>query len=1332
MYKPYIKIIAFICIVSVSLVLLINYESYAQPGIPMVNKNVENIVSYDLVQEIALKKAQQLWGQVAPGQPIPCCDDNGDLVTYMIPFCIGETEFPNYDDILNKVKKGRAEYNEITKRLIENQKNGFNPSIQKTFPGNEMTNISHGNSRALQISKVEEPGEITENELLAARTRAKEKKYGINKYGTIYVSARADRFPIPLRSHYLSPFYINYDLALKKAQDALGANDVQLSRYYFLGNGRGQHFEFVAGNQKILIEAYLLQVKSLEKVLDRSDKQVRSGSEIPAAVRIEWEKAPTAGVAADHIINYYELLPDIDWCRGCTPTATSMAIGFWDNWVGNLTWSGYGRLIDYWLDLTTYSNGTGDFVNVPNILDQLRIAMETNVDGVTSTNKISPGIEHVCNTTNGYSFTSSQHYNGTDWNWGFITSEVNDNRPFVWSIGITNEVGHSLCAWGYTDSKYVITYSTWGRGRDDWYYRRFDNGQYIDWTFVHTVLPGGSNYPNSLITSAPDGGEVLAPGDVFDIMWYQWGTEITRATIWLSLDGGADGSWSYIEYNTPSVEGWNSYAWTVPNTPTERARVVVTGYDASSNYISGDGCFQNFAIGESGPEWIRVTQPNGGEEWCIFDRYNIKWTSDKYIGRVMIEISTTGGSSWWDITEGDFTDNDGNYSYKHDNASTTCYYKVTSIENPSAKDRSNNLFTYKDCSAHISVTSPNGDENMECEWDITWNSSNTSGTVKIEYYCNGSWLPVTGSTPDDGNYHWTASSPTQCSNAKVRITDVSDPSLSDESDNYFSIDCGGDREITVTSPNGGENIGCDWNITWYSSNTSGTVKIEYYCNGSWFTLTGSTPDDGSYHWSVPDPTQCSNAKVRITDASDPSLYDQSDNNFYISCGGDCSVYAVDVSGTAGNTIIVNINIDNSPQVGALGFDFTFCSNKLTYVETQKGDLTNHFSFFQGNELSPGIIKVGGFDTNPIAVNQSGSIAKIVLMVNQCTLGETCNLCVTNLVDDLSGLTGCCGTFTCDDACLLGDVNMDDAITPGDALCAFQIYLNGGTPPAGDCDNECAIQAADINCTPNGVTPGDALYIFMAYLSGKTPPLDCDPSGLSREIAGLQLNLAQVNAGPGEEFTVPIEVNNPNGLKSFGFDLGYPNELLSFVKVTATNLTKEWRGLAGKENVPGTITIGGFNAEAINSTQPGALLAVTFMVQEGIEDFGDLWLFNLTDDVAGAESNSGMFSTVMNGVRFIGSGETPTTFALEQNYPNPFNMETEIVYQIPENVYVNLTIYNSLGHKIRTLVSRNQGAGHYAASWDGRDEQGQEITSGIYIYRLETSKFNDVKKMLLVK
>jgi len=325
-------------------------------------------------------------------------------------------------------------------------------------------------------------------------------------------------------------------------------------------------------------------------------------------------------------------------------------------------------------------------------------------------------------------------------------------------------------------------------------------------------------------------------------------------------------------------------------------------------------------------------------------------------------------------------------------------------------------------------------------------------------------------------------------------------------------------------------------------------------------------------------------------------------------------------------------------------------------------------------------------------------------------------------------------FTIETGCLLGDVNMDEAITPGDALCAFQIYLNGGTPSPGECDNECALYSADANCD-GSITPGDALVIFQAYLNGLTPPLECPPGTeltTAKITNELKLSLPEVDSAPGEEVTVSIKLSNPLGLRAFGLDLGYPIELLSFFKVSSTNLTKGWKVLDGQENSQGVITIGGFNPEAISSTKPEALVTLTFKVKDAVEGYGDIWLFNLTDDVSEAEINSGGFGTIVNGVRMIGGVEIPTTYSLEQNYPNPFNMETEIQYQLPEAGYVYLSIYNSLGQKIRTLVSRNQVAGRYATRWDGRDEQGRDVTSGIYICKLATPRFSGVKKMMLIK
>ena len=94
--------------------------------------------------------------------------------------------------------------------------------------------------------------------------------------------------------------------------------------------------------------------------------------------------------------------------------------------------------------------------------------------------------------------------------------------------------------------------------------------------------------------------------------------------------------------------------------------------------------------------------------------------------------------------------------------------------------------------------------------------------------------------------------------------------------------------------------------------------------------------------------------------------------------------------------------------------------------------------------------------------------------------------------------------------------------------------------------------------------------------------------------------------------------------------------------------------------------------------------------------------------------------------------SPKSFALLQNQPNPFNPETQIGYYLPRACQVKLNIYNVLGQKIRTLFDGHQGIGMQTLLWDGRDEVGVELSSGIYFYRLQADDFHQTKKMTLVK
>ena len=96
---------------------------------------------------------------------------------------------------------------------------------------------------------------------------------------------------------------------------------------------------------------------------------------------------------------------------------------------------------------------------------------------------------------------------------------------------------------------------------------------------------------------------------------------------------------------------------------------------------------------------------------------------------------------------------------------------------------------------------------------------------------------------------------------------------------------------------------------------------------------------------------------------------------------------------------------------------------------------------------------------------------------------------------------------------------------------------------------------------------------------------------------------------------------------------------------------------------------------------------------------------------------------------------PKNYTLEQNYPNPFNQSTELRYYIPERVKsssVSMKIYNLLGQWIKTLVNERQTPGEHSVIWDGKDESGREVSSGIYFYRLEAGNFKLTRRMVLLK
>jgi len=152
-------------------------------------------------------------------------------------------------------------------------------------------------------------------------------------------------------------------------------------------------------------------------------------------------------------------------------------------------------------------------------------------------------------------------------------------------------------------------------------------------------------------------------------------------------------------------------------------------------------------------------------------------------------------------------------------------------------------------------------------------------------------------------------------------------------------------------------------------------------------------------------------------------------------------------------------------------------------------------------------------------------------------------------------------------------------------------------------------------------------------------------------------------------------------------------------------------------------------EPLQPDQPGlysycdedVIAGTTYFYMLGLADFSD---------------SSGLFGPIMVSARTdvagVAGDRLPTEYGLSQNYPNPFNPETTIEYQVPQASPVQMMVFNVLGQQVRTLVNEVREQGRFRVIWDGRDEAGQPVASGIYFCHLTAGSYHQTRKMTLLK
>jgi hypothetical protein len=293
----------------------------------------------------------------------------------------------------------------------------------------------------------------------------------------------------------------------------------------------------------------------------------------------------------------------------------------------------------------------------------------------------------------------------------------------------------------------------------------------------------------------------------------------------------------------------------------------------------------------------------------------------------------------------------------------------------------------------------------------------------------------------------------------------------------------------------------------------------------------------------------------------------------------------------------------------------------------------------------------------------------------------------------------------------GDVDANGSVASADAsailkhVVGLQLITGAQNLWAADVNNDGVIGAID------------AAWVLYKFANGVFPSASLVASEVSAEFGKLSKvakNEALVtgNQTGTSTFALPISISNAKQVQSIFAEFALSNDI-EFKNIEA-NLPEGWMIQSKFENGVLKVAMAGISGLASGN------IAVINVGISNVENTGEI---------------SGVLTINDNGIQSLEPLKLraiPTEFGLGQNYPNPFNPTTSIKYQIAENANVSLTVYNMLGQQVKTLIAGQQEAGYYTVNWDGTNEYGSKVASGIYIYRLQAGKYIQTLKMNLLK
>lgn len=324
--------------------------------------------------------------------------------------------------------------------------------------------------------------------------------------------------------------------------------------------------------------------------------------------RAEAQQLLSGALAAKSIVyvtQYYNAFEPFLWYGGCSPTAGAMVLNYWDRRDENGL--GVGLLNRWYSRRISPVTGT-DNCRVPEIIPRLRVLMDTDSGGTTSIYDIRPGMAaHV--EARGYCDGGGPDWLGEflDWHWDGMVNQINLGRPFVWSSDFypgTGGDGHSVAAMGYESvQQNLLCHNTW---RDCNVVEAVDHsGGVFDWSSIDGVTPSCYESQADIVLMSPRGASSWVPeapcdpvgayesGCGIEIQWAESLGSTTWVQVYYSLDAGVN--WTFAGETADD----GSYTWIPPSSPHSQARIRldrVVYEGGQPRVIASDGSRGDFTV----------------------------------------------------------------------------------------------------------------------------------------------------------------------------------------------------------------------------------------------------------------------------------------------------------------------------------------------------------------------------------------------------------------------------------------------------------------------------------------------------------------------------------------------------------------------------------------------------------------------------------------------------------------------------------------------------------------------------------------------------------------